>query len=160
MRGLARFALVVVALALTAAVAAPTLVAHDGHDGATVAKKKKKRKFRVDAEAEVDHGMGRSDVELEARIRDAMRRAKPPVEDATVKGELTELPADGSAHASGVIVGSDSAKTNAQGKASLTFTIDSYGLKQVKLTVTKKGYKKKTKTFTFEVGPDEGPLAR
>jgi hypothetical protein len=157
----ARLIAIAITAALIAAVAAPPLVAGGQDDNAvTVAKKKKKKKkrFQVRAEGAVDHGMGQSDVNVEETVRNASKAGKPPVSGATVTGELTEPPAGSSASASAVLDGEDSAVTNAQGKASLSFTIDSYGPKRVTITVKKKGFVTSKKTYTYVVGPDEGPL--
>jgi hypothetical protein len=161
MRGLARIAVVALVATLAVAVAAPPLAAVGTDD--TVAdgsqkkkKKKKKHRFGVTCSGEVDHGTGQSDVEGRCTVRDKSKRGRPPVKGATVRGELTE-PADG-ARASGVPSPTDSARTNAAGTASLTFTIDAYGDKHVVITVKKKGFVTATKSYDFTVGPEEGPL--
>jgi hypothetical protein len=158
MRGLARIAVVAVVATLAAVVAAPPLAAVGSDD--TVAdgsqKKKKKHRFGVTCSGEVDHGTGQSDVDGRCTVRDKSKRGRPPVKGATVSGELTE-PADG-ARASGVPVPTDTARTNAAGKASLTFTIDAYGDKHVVITVKKKGFVTTKKSYDFTVGPEEGPL--
>lgn len=158
MQGLARLSIVVLVVTLGAALIAPTLVVGGQPDQVTTAKKKKKKKkkFRVTAEGEVVHGMGQSDVEVDVTVR--RKGGGGPVKGATVSGELTEVPADGSAHVSAVLVGKDSAKTDGSGGAGLTFTIDSYGEKKVTLTVKKKGYKTFKKSYLFEVTADDGPV--